>query len=247
MNKTVLCTALLSLMNTPIFADNPPQNSQAPAAVVSPTIPEAATTAAENPSPAPQNNALPQDKLPAAPALTPAPVAIDCHYHIPSQTTNIEQGTVKIWAQNAVLQSFDLVFAKMDAQLEELKSCYTEQGWQSFSDALIKSGNVDAIKTQQLSVNSQIDGDISITDSKENQWRVSMPLQVMYQNAQEKVMQRLTVDILVGRKTSGDLGIMQMIATPRNATPPAGSSPANATAQPLATPETPAQALQPTQ
>lgn len=220
MNKTVLYTALLTLMSAPLFADNLPLTTQVPTPAVNPTAD------LTSPNPSTQNTALPQDKLPAAPGLAKAPATIDCHYRIPTQNNNIEQSIIKTWAQNAVAQSFDLTFSKMDAQLEELKNCYTDQGWQSFNDALIKSGNIDAIKTQQLSVNSQIDGDISVTDSKQNQWRVSLPLQVMYQNSQEKVMQRLTVDILVGRKISGDLGIMQMIATPRTATPPADSSPA---------------------
>jgi len=39
-------------------------------------------------------------------------------------------------------------------------------------------------------------------------------LQVVYQNDKEKLTQKLNVDLLIGRKMSGDLGIMQMIAIP---------------------------------
>lgn len=215
MNKTILCSALLALIHTPLFADN---LIPAAAPTVSQTTPEPINAA-------PQNNNVTQDKLTDAATLpqntntntnNANTVTIDCHYHIPAQTTNIDQNTLKTWASQAILQSFDLNFSSMDRQLDELKNCYTEQGWQSFNDALVKSGNIDAIKTQQLNVTAQVDGQISLTDSKQNQWRVSLPLQVTYQNAQEKVLQHLTVDILLGRKVSGDLGIMQMIATPRN-------------------------------
>ncbi len=46
------------------------------------------------------------------------------------------------------------------------------------------------------------------------------PLQVVYQNDKEKLTQLLTVDVLIGRKISGDLGIMQMIAAPRTKNTP---------------------------
>lgn len=49
-------------------------------------------------------------------------------------------------------------------------------------------------------------------------------MQVVYQNDKEKLTQLLSVDVLVGRKVTGNLGIMQMIATPR--TPAVGTAPA---------------------
>ena len=72
---------------------------------------------------------------------------------------------------------------------------------------------------------------------KDNQWKASVPLQVVYQNDKEKLTQLLTVNLLIGRKISGDLGIMQMIATPQQAAntqqaeeKPVTPAPTNATA-----------------
>ncbi|ASQ45293.1 DotI/IcmL family type IV secretion protein [Legionella clemsonensis] len=141
---------------------------------------------------------------------------LDCNYRIPPSTTAIDQALVLRWAEKATVQSFDFDYNTMDSQLAALKACYTELGWQGFNDALQKSGNLNAIKSQQLMVSSMISGPGQITEVKENQWKISLPVQVVYQNNKEKLTQPLTVNLVVGRKVSGDLGIMQMIAVPRN-------------------------------
>ncbi len=169
--------------------DSPPKPD---AAVVQTVTPEAAST--------------------ASPAQTPP--SFDCSYHIPPETTKIEQSIVLQWAKKAAQQSFDLDYKNVEKQLTNLKACYTDQGWQGFNDALQKSGNLNAIKAQQLVVNSNITGEIKINEVKDNQWKVSLPMQVIYQNGQDKLDQVLTVNVVVGRKMSGDLGIMQLIATP---------------------------------
>lgn len=154
----------------------------------------------------------------AAPTITTPPTAvvqpINCNYKIPAETTKVEQSLITQWAEKAALQSFDFDNATMDKQLADLKPCFTDQGWQSFNDALQKSGNLNAIKSQKLMVNSMLHGKSTSSEMKENQWKVSVPLQVVYQNDKEKLTQLLTVDVVVGRKISGDLGIMQMIASP---------------------------------
>ncbi|WP_233435783.1 DotI/IcmL family type IV secretion protein [Legionella jordanis] len=162
------------------------------------------------------------------PATVPVPTAktsisiqkinapkMDCNYHIPAETTHVDKSIVLQWAGNAAAQSFDFDNTTMDSQLAALKPCYTDLGWQGFNDALQKSGNLDAIKNQKLMVSSMVSGPLQITEVKENQWKVNVPLQVVYQNDQQKLTQSLMVNLLIGRKVSGDLGIMQMIAVPR--------------------------------
>ncbi|MBA2709216.1 MAG: DotI/IcmL/TraM family protein [Tatlockia sp.] len=176
------------------------------------------TTGAHPSATEPANTAQP---LPAK-----KPQALDCTYRIPSSTTRIEQSTVQKWAEKAAEQSFDLDYKTIDKQIAKLKACYTDQGWQGFNDALEKSGNLNAIRSQQLVVSPMINGESKVTEIKDNQWKITIPLQVIYQNDKEKLTQPLTVDLLVGRKVSGDLGIMQMIAIPRQS----GSTPATPTA-----------------
>ncbi|MBA2652156.1 MAG: DotI/IcmL/TraM family protein [Tatlockia sp.] len=164
-----------------------------------------------------------ETKTPAA-EITPAQ-PLNCNYRIPAQTTRIEQTIVMKWAEKAAEQSFDFDYKTIDEQIAKLKACYTEQGWTGFNDALEKSGNLNAIRSQQLTVSPMVNGQAKITEIKDNQWKVTVPMQVVYQNDKEKLTQPLTIDLLVGRKVSGDLGIMQMIAIPHQNTQPTTPSP----------------------
>lgn len=242
MNHTMLSTALLTVLSTAAYADTttqppaptnaagvksvaPQPVSPAPAPVLAaPVTPSAAST--------------PTDAKPSnIPAPQTAPV-INCTYHIPAETTTIEQSVISTWAKKAAVQSFDFNPATVDEELGALKSCYTDQGWQGFNDALVKSGNINAIKSQHLTVSSQVDGEVKINAIKDNQWKVNVPVEVVYQNDKEKLTQLLTIDLLIGRKISGDLGIMQMIATPR----PTTTSPVAGQAQPSAAAQEPSPA-----
>lgn len=187
MKKTMLCSALCMLIGSAQADTNPPASPQ-------PVAPQPTV----------------------APAATPkAPAEINCNYKISADTKNIEQSLVIDWAKKAVVQAFDFNPDTIDGQIQELKNCFTDQGWQGFNTALQKSGNIDAIKSQKLKVTSQVDGDAKITQAKDNQWELSVPLQVVYQNSKEKVTQKLQVNLSVGRKVSGDLGVDKLVATTR--------------------------------
>jgi hypothetical protein len=155
----------------------------------------------------------PATQTPVA-APKPAPI-INCQYHIPAATKTLELDVITTWAEKAAIQSFDLDHSQLDAQLANLKYCYTEQGWKAFNDALKQSGNLTAIQSQKLTSISQLNGKTTITALKDNQWKVNLPLQVVYQNDKERLTQQLSIDLLIGRKGSGDLGIMQLIAAPK--------------------------------
>ena len=147
-----------------------------------------------------------------------------CQYHLADKAAPVETSVIMTFSEKATEQSFTFDPQTIDIQLTALKDCFTDQGWQSFNDALQKSGNVAAIKEQKLSVSSMVDGQISTASPKDNQWKVTVPLQVVYQNDKEKLTQLLNVELLVGRKPSGDLGIMQMIASPRKPETPANKT-----------------------
>lgn len=142
---------------------------------------------------------------------------INCDYHISPDVNPVAKDLVLRWAEKAAVQSFNFDYNALSSQLVSLKGCYTDQGWQGFNDALQKSGNLDTIKSQQLMVSSSLNGTSQITEIKENQWKVNVPIQVTYENGKEKITQQLIINLIVGRKLSGDLGIMQMVAIPNNA------------------------------
>lgn len=206
MKKSLLLCGLLSFLSGVACAVTP----ATPAAPAAPTG-STPTVPATNDSKPPVSAA---DLRPVVVIATPEQ-PVNCLYKMPPRTAHVDTELVRKWSEKAAQQSFDFDPATLDQQMQALKSCYTEQGWNSFYDALQKSGNIKAIQSQRLMVSSLVDGPITIDSSKDNQWKISMPLQVVYQNENEKLTQNLTVDLLVGRKPSGDLGIMQIIASPR--------------------------------
>lgn len=149
-------------------------------------------------------------------STTPAtPAVINCEYKIPEGTASVESALITTWAKKALVQSFQFAPDKVNSELEALKSCYTEQGWNAFNEALKTSGNLEAIRANNLNVSSQVDGEIHVENIKDKQWKVSMPLKVTYQNKDKQLLQALNVDLLIALKKSGSLGIMQVIAAPQ--------------------------------
>ena len=236
MKKAIFYGTLLTLLSsTSIQAEEqptaaaPPASTQAtPAASTPPsTTPTTTPTTPEQALPAPTTS-----QVPPATAQPAAQQPLDCNYKIDPNTKTIEDSVILNWSQKAATQAFSFDPATIDAQMQKLQNCFTEQGWTGFNSALQKSGNIDTIKIQHLTVSNQLDGEAKLIETKDNHWKVTLPLQVVYQNDKEKVTQLLNIDLTVGRKDNGELGIMQIIATPRPisvATPPANN---NATSTP---------------
>ena len=186
-------------------ADAPVTPQTAEAAIhqnVSKDQPNAQATPSDSPKPQVQ-------VVEAPPPLPPE----NCLYQLPSPTA-ISEKELTDWAQIAAVKSFDYNFETLDAQLQHLKACYTDQGWHGFNDALQQSGNLSAIKAQKLTVSSEVAGQIKINPIKTNQWKINLPLKVVYQNTQEKLTQLLSVEMIVVKKSERQLGIVQIIAEP---------------------------------
>lgn len=152
---------------------------------------------------------------PASETIPSAPAVINCQYQLSQDAKSVDSKILTTWAKQALIQSFQFVPERINKELEALKSCYTEQGWQAFNDALATSGNLEAIRSNNLNVTSKIDGKIQFENIKEKQWKVSMPLKVTYQNKEKKLLQALNVDLRIALQKSGTLGIMQVIAVPQ--------------------------------
>jgi hypothetical protein len=173
---------------------------------------------------------MPANNTQPTPITSPMPQpVVNCDYKIPNSTNQVDTQLVQTWTEKAIEQAFSFESAQLEPQIEKLKACFTPQGWQSFYDALKKSGNLTAIQQQNLSVSAMVNGHSTIQPTKSNEWQVNIPLQVVYQNQQQKLTQILDVSIIVGRKDSGDLGMTQVIATPKQ---PTTSSEPSGTAQP---------------
>ncbi len=213
MKKSILWGALFTVLCSQGQAENALQPTQP----INNTAPVEQTDTNASSQPAPTLPAVINQPIEITTEQVIPPPVINCDYKISSTIKTIEKPLVLTWSEKAAAQAFSFSPSDVDNQLQLLQSCFTDQGWVGFNNALQKSGNIEAIKNQHLSVTSRIDGTPQLTEIKENQWKASIPLQVLYQNDKEKVTQLLNIDLTIGRKTSGDLGIMQMIATPRPA------------------------------
>ncbi|AMP89242.1 DotI/IcmL family type IV secretion protein [Legionella pneumophila] len=138
---------------------------------------------------------------------------ISCHYKIPAATIKTDKNIILRWAEHAATQSFAFDFTSIESQLSRLQSCYTENGWVEFNSAMIKSGNIEAIKMQRLNMTSEINGVAEFIETRENHWVIALPLKVTYKNDTMRVSQLLNLQLTVARKTNGELGVMQLIAT----------------------------------
>lgn len=191
MRMRFLTTMVLLSLSAISFADDSTEQKPIPASAVSET-----TAALKVPSPV-------------------SPAVINCEYKITPQQ-EVNNDLVITWSEKAAIQSFTYNNENIDNKLKDLKNCYTQQGYTSYTDALNQSGNIEAIKTQQLNVSSIVDGKTKISKIEDNKWQLKVPLQVVYQNSKEKLTQLLFIDMLVSRKASGELGILQIIAAPRD-------------------------------
>lgn len=226
MNKTMLWCALSTLICTQVYAV---VNQQPTTTQPTPTTSNMPQTPPNTQPSQGQPNQNVQQGQPAINTTQPTQAQptqpIDCNYKIPATTKTIDQALVLNWSEKATTQAFSFDPTTVDEQIKQLKNCFTDQGWTGFNSALEKSGNLEAIKAQKLNVSSQIDGQTQFSEVKDNQWKLTLPLHVVYQNEKEKVTQLLIVNLTVGRKITGDLGILQMIATPR----PAEATPSSTT------------------
>jgi hypothetical protein len=209
MKNTILCGAILTVLCAQAQADTNETMGQANSNSVTTPVPQPAMNSTQPMMPVQAQPAT------ATPAQVATPPAINCDYKIDATVKTIDQALVLTWSEKATTQAFDFDPTAVDAQMQKLQTCFTDQGWTGFNTALQKSGNLEAIKSQHLTVSSQIDGHVQMEEAKDNQWKVALPIQVVYQNEKEKVTQLLNIQLMVGRKTNGDLGITQMIATPR--------------------------------
>lgn len=206
--KTLMLAGALILSYSTVYADSISVN---PTSSGTPSTPTAPSNTTQTPS---SSNAT----SPSNAATQNVPADLGCQSHFPA-TTLIPATTVQAWSEKAIVQTFDYNSDNLDIKLQALKVCFTDTGWVGFTTALDQSGNLSSIRTQKLAVSAQVDGASTVEQLKENQWRVTLPLEVVYQNKQDKVTQLLTVSATVARKVSGDLGIVQIIASPRKDSP----------------------------
>lgn len=132
-----------------------------------------------------------------------------------SPTPPLNDVAIQKFAESAAIQSFTYDFKTLPTHLSALENCYTHTGWQSFSLALQRSGNVDTAKQLKLYAKAQRIGPIrTLTkESATDTWRVLIPIRVVYSNHEQTMTQNLDVKLLLNLENN-KIGVEQITASP---------------------------------
>ncbi|MFM0265523.1 DotI/IcmL/TraM family protein [Paraburkholderia sediminicola] len=146
---------------------------------------------------------------------------------VPLGEPYLADGALLSWAQQCVTQANNYDFVHYREQLQTSSACFSDDGWQSFQDALAKSGNLDIVKNKNLIAAAVLTKAPVITNQGRRgsryMWQVQMPLLITYQGGQSgqaQLTQRLLVTLMIGRVptyvNAHGVGIDQYIGEERN-------------------------------
>lgn len=171
----------------------------------------------------------------------------------PLNQPSISDIALQNWATRAAVAAFTFNYVQLNQQLETAKDTYfTDTGGTAFVNALINSGNLDAVTTGKFIVTSQPTGAPEIiTRGEMNQgpykgryaWVVKIPLQLNYESVLENIASKRYVDLQMtivrtsslveNAATSVDsllgIGISQLLAQRGTAPPNPSNMPTQAT------------------
>lgn len=115
------------------------------------------------------------------------------------------------FASIAVTKTFNYRSDRLAAQLKELKTCYTDTGWDSYKMALKRSNTIAAIQKYEIHAISHIDGRITLKDKTDDSWTINVPLVVFYNTPKQKLRQFLNVTVNIAYQNK-QLAIEQIVA-----------------------------------
>ncbi len=149
--------------------------------------------------------------------------AINCQYVLPDTQKDFTTPELQAWASYASAASFTYDYQNYKDDFTKLQSCFTNNGWQSFHQALTKSGNLIVIDKEKLSVSAKAGEPVTVeqlqTNNNRNTWKISLPLNVVYKGLQISAQQNLQVTLRITQTKNAAgkdiIGIEQLIAAPQ--------------------------------
>lgn len=107
------------------------------------------------------------------------------------------------WAVLATRKVFTLDFIHWRDQLQEASARFTPYGWNNFMVALKQSRNLETIINLKMVSDAEITGTPQIVEKAvidgQYAWKIQMPINVTYTNAQNQISTPMTVDVIVLR------------------------------------------------
>ena len=146
-----------------------------------------------------------------------AMATVNCQQTFPD-VTKITPDILIEWSSFAAKSAYQFDFENQALQFDLLKSCFTNNGWKSFEEALEQSNNLQVIKSEKLSVSAIVKNDVKVNPVQPNIWKVQVPMTVEYDNATRHMKQEIVAELLIETQatTNGQqqLGITQFVAKP---------------------------------
>lgn len=141
---------------------------------------------------------------------------MDCTQQFPKRESYVNQlRFIRKWASHATRIAFAINYDISDEQFENKKICFTNSGWEQYTQALHQSGNLNIIKKNQFQTNMMLRSVVNVTGDRFKQiWTIHVPIELAYQNQQTRIKQDLNVFMLVTVNAEGRLAIMQIIGKP---------------------------------
>lgn len=173
-----------------------------------------------------------QHRNPPAPRYFPISINGRILPLYPLNQPNQTDDAVMSWATEAAIAAFSYSYVNYREELQASSGFFTGEGWKAFLQALADSNNLEAVKEKRFVVSARVVGIPKVLDKgflgERYTWRLQIPLQVTYQNADEYTQQYSLVTLLVTRESTLNaprgIGIAQFVVRPL-AEAPSGTTP----------------------
>lgn len=145
---------------------------------------------------------------------TPAPVYFATNQDgslktwVPLNIPYLSDSDVIAFVTNTVKATFASDFLNYRNTLQNVRTHYTPEGYQSFIDALTQSNNLNAVLSQKFSVSVNVVGDPVILQqgvlpaTNTYAWRIQIPLDLHYVSSEQEKLQPVNATITVTRVSS---------------------------------------------
>ena len=142
---------------------------------------------------------------------------IHCDSMMPNTSDQAKKDYISKWSAFISKQAFTIPSTNINQHLERIHSCFSNEGWTEYSNAMKRSGNINLIITKKYSGTSSIEGIITISHNIGSKlWETNTPLYIVYQNKESRVLQRVFVHLRINELNDGRLRIVQIVGIPRD-------------------------------
>lgn len=145
---------------------------------------------------------------------------------IPLDRPHLSAAEISTYSAEAVTASLTYSFATYQQDFQRAQQYFTKpRGWNSFVDAIQKSGTLDLVKNRRLNTTAIAQRAVIVREgigaNGIYEWTVQMPVRVTYQSASEVTGQNLMVTVTLERLQSYEhprgAAISRFVAAPGGA------------------------------